>query len=262
MDRFPHKPGMIRRRAFLGGLTAAAAVPHAAGAAPARGPLVLAAVSLQGAMQAAADRWAGRGHARPLCSFAATSALARQVLAGAAADLFVSADEAWMDAVARAGRIVPGSRVAFLGNRLVAIQAASAARVPATIPLRRAFAHGRIALADPDAVPAGRYARAALARLGMWEMVAPRVVRAENVRAALALVERGAAEWGMVYATDARASARVRAFRMMPERAHPPIRYPLARLRSGSHAEAEAFRRFLIGGEGRAIFARAGFVAL
>ena len=113
-------------------------------------------------------------------------------------------------------------------------------------------------MADPDAVPAGRYGKAALLKLGAWPAVAPHVVRAENVRAALALVERGAAPFGIVYATDARGSAAVRVVGVFPAASHPPIRYPLARLKSGG-AEAEAFRRFLLGGEAGAILARAGF---
>ncbi|HVJ03991.1 MAG TPA: molybdate ABC transporter substrate-binding protein [Sphingomonas sp.] len=248
------------RRDFLVALGASAvAVP--AGAAP-RAPLVLAAASLQESLSAAADAWARQGHARPVLSFAASSALARQVMAGAAADLFVSADEPWMDAVETDGRIVPGTRADLAGNRLVVVQGARAPRIAASVPLGRVLARGRIAMADPASVPAGRYGQAALTRLGLWDAVAPRVVRAENVRAALALVERGAAEWGVVYATDARASSRVRAFRMFPESSHPPIRYPLARLSASTSADAESFRRFLLSREGKAIFARFWFQPL
>jgi molybdate transport system substrate-binding protein len=250
---------MIDRRTFVIGAGAATLLGPGAWAAQ-RGPLVLAASSLQESLTAAAEAWARRGHARPVLSFAASSALARQIAAGAAADLFLSADEAWMDDVARRGLIVPGSRADLVGNRLVVVQPASAP-VPGKVPLRSLLARGRVALADPAAVPAGRYAQASLTRLGLWDAVAPRVVRAENVRAALALVERGAAEWGVVYATDARASRRVRAVRLLAAATHPPIRYPLARLRRSTNPEAEGFRRFLLSGEGRAIFARFGFIA-
>ncbi len=243
---------------MLGGVAAAGLFGKAAVAAPAA-PLVLAAASLQESMSAAADRWAGKGHARPVLSFAASSALARQVAAGAPADLFASADEAWMDDLERRGLIVPGTRAPFLGNRLVVIQSATKPMPSRDVPLARLLATGRIALADPDSVPAGRYAKAAFEAMRLWPGVAPRVVRAENVRAAMALVERGAAEWGVVYATDARASSRVRAFRMFPTSVHPPIRYPLARLRASTSADAEGFRRFLLGHEGQGVFAGFGF---
>jgi molybdate transport system substrate-binding protein len=250
----------IGRREFLTGCGVAATLgPHALAAQ--RGPLVLAAASLQESLNAAADTWARLGHARPVLSFAASSALARQVAAGAAADLFVSADEPWMDDVQRRGLIVPGTRANLVGNRLAVVQPASARPVAGTVPLERVLASGRVALADPGSVPAGRYAQASLTGLGLWNDVAPRVVRAENVRAALALVERGAAEWGVVYATDARASRQVRAVRMLPANSHPPIRYPLARLKASTSADAEGFRRFLLSGGGKAIFARFGFTA-
>lgn len=251
---------MITRRALLLGAGSAAVAGNAAAAA--RGPLVLAAASLQESLNAAAGAWAAKGNARPICSFAASSALARQIAAGAAADLFISADEAWMDQVERRGRVVAGSRADFLGNRLVVIQARRAPPLGASVPLSQALRTGRIALADPDAVPAGRYAKASLDRLGLWQSVSPRVVRAENVRAALALVERGAADWAFVYATDAKASAKVRAVRMMPEGIHPPIRYPLARLKASTSPDAEPLRRFLLSREGKGVFAGFGFVPL
>ena len=228
--------------------------------AQARGPLVLAAASLQGAFDEAAEAWARRGHPRPVLSYAASSALARQVLAGAQADLFASADEDWMDVLAKAGRIVPGTRTDIAGNRLVVVAARGSRVRPTVETLGRALGAGPLAMADPGSVPAGRYGRAALERLGAWGQVEGRVVRAENVRAALALVERGAAPFGIVYATDARASSRVRVAGVFPAGSHPPIRYPVARLRGGS-AEAEGFRRFLLSREGQAILARHGFTA-
>jgi molybdate transport system substrate-binding protein len=233
----------------------------AAVAAPARPPLVLAAASLQESMTAAADAWAGKGHPRPVISFAASSALARQVEAGAGADLFVSADEDWMDALAAKGLIVPASRVIFLGNRLVVIAPAdSHVRIPLKPgPLARVLGAGPLAMADTESVPAGKYGKAALMKLGVWDAVAPHVVRAENVRAALALVERGAAPLGIVYATDAKASGRVRIAGVFPAGSYPPIAYPVARLTASTNVEGEAFRRFLVSREGRAIFARFGF---
>lgn len=224
-----------------------------------RGPLVLAAASLQESMTAAAAAWARAGHPRPVISFAGSSALARQVQAGAVADLFVAADEAWMDVLERDGLLAPGTRVTLLTNRLVVVQPAGGRDRLRLRDLAGTLSRGPLAMADPESVPAGRYGRAALVRLGAWDRVAPQVVRAENVRAALALVERGAAPFGIVYATDARASARVRVAGLFPASSHPPITYPLARLRASRNPEAEGFRRFLLSRAGRAIFARFGF---
>ena len=230
-------------------------------AAPARPPLVLAAASLQESMNAAADAWAKRGHPRPVISFAASSALARQVEAGAPADLFVSADEDWMNQLAARHLIVASTRVTFLGNRLVVVAPkASRVRIPLKPgPLARVLGAGPLAMADTDSVPAGKYGKAALEVLGVWDAVAPHVVRADNVRAALALVERGAAPLGIVYATDAEASPSVRIAGVFPERTHPPITYPIARLSSATSPDAEGFSRFLVSRAGKAIFARYGF---
>lgn len=229
-----------------------------------RGPLVLAAASLQEGLNAAADAWAARRHPRPIISFAASSALARQIEAGAPADLFISADEAWMDHVAGQGLIRSGSRVSFLANRLVLIAPQwSGVRLSLVrgFPIGRALNGGRLAMADPDSVPAGKYAKAALNSLGVWPAVANRLARAENVRAALALVERGEAPLGVVYATDARASSRVRVVGTFPAGSHPAITYPVATLRTSTNPEAGAFRRFLLSVEGRAIFVRHGFAS-
>jgi molybdate transport system substrate-binding protein len=246
------------RRIFLSLILALAA---AAPAAAQKAPLVLAAASLQESMNAAADAWAAKGHVRPVISFAASSALARQAAAGAPADLFVSADEEWMDDLQRRGLLVPGTRADMLGNRLVVVETAGG-RVARPQGPFRALASGQVAIADPDSVPAGRYARAALTSMGLWQAVEPRIIRAENVRAALAFVERGAAQQGIVYETDARASRLVRYVAVLPENSHPPIRYPIARLRASASPDAEGFRRFLLSREGKAIFVRFGFTAL
>ncbi|WP_040598480.1 molybdate ABC transporter substrate-binding protein [Sphingomonas elodea] len=257
-------PSTSIRRLVLAGIALYLSFPGVAYAAP-RPPIVLAAASLQESMNAAADAWAQMGHARPVLSFAASSALARQIQSGAPADLFVSADEPWMEAVEKAGKLVPGTRVAFLGNRLVLAASAGDRRTVAldrAAPLLAAIGQGRLAMADPDAVPAGLYGKAALRKIGAWDRLEPRVVRAENVRAALALVERGAVPFGIVYATDARASGKVRIAGIFPAATHPPIRYPVARLRTAASPEAELFRRFLISARGKAIFARYGFTPL
>ena len=228
----------------------------------ARAPVVLAAASLQESLDAAAQAWARKGHARPVISFAASSALARQIEAGAPADLFISADEDWMNAVAAKGAVRPGTRATFLYNDLVLI-APAASRVRLAIapdfPLARALGDGRLAMADPDAVPAGRYGKEALTRLGVWPSVQARVVRAENVRAALKLVEIGEAPLGIVYRTDALADKGVRIVATFPAASHAPIVYPIARLKASTSAEAEGFERFLLSGEGKAVFRRFGF---
>ena len=252
---------LLIRRHFLAVLLLLAAGPAFARQA---GPIVLGAASLQEALSAAGDAWAAGGHAKLVLSFAASSALARQIEAGAPADLFISADEPWMDEVVGKGLVVQGTRRSFLANRLVLIAPVSShvrLSIAPRFPLGRALGNGRLAMADPDAVPAGRYGKASLEKLGVWASVAPKVAWAENVRAALALVERGEAPLGIVYATDARASMQVRVVGTFPADSHPPITYPIARLKASTTPDAEGFRRFLLSAPGRTIFARYGFAA-
>ncbi len=224
--------------------------------------LVLAASSLQESLTEAATAWQAAGHPPPVISFAASSTLARQVAAGAPADLFFSADAAWMDHLATRGLIAPESRVDLLGNRLlvVALSGTPAGRLRNRGEIAATLSSGPIAMADPDSVPAGKYGKAALTRLGVWDRVAPHVVRAENVRAALALLERGAARYAIVYETDYRAARAARRVGTFPANSHPPIVYPLARLKSSTSAEAEGFRRFLMSAQGKAVFHKHGFL--
>jgi len=250
-------------RSLLRALFAALLIIATPAQADPRGPLVLAAASLQESMNAAADAWAAHHHPRPVLSFAASSALARQIAAGGAADLFVSADEDWMDTLAKSGLIVPGTRVSFLHGALVLIAPANSTvqlRPAPGFALSRALGGGRLAMADPDAVPAGRYGREALQHLHVWDAVSGQIARAENVRAALALVAHGAAPLGIVYATDARAEPAVRVVGLFPPDSHAPITYPVARLKASTNPDAEAFRRFLLSNEGKAIFRHYGFV--
>jgi molybdate transport system substrate-binding protein len=236
-----------------------ALLPIPALAAP---PLVLAAASLQESLNAAADAWAARHHERPTLSFAASSALARQIDAGAPADLFISADEPWMDDVARHGLIRPGTRVSLLANRLVLVAPAASAKPVAIGPgfaLARLIGSGKLAMGEPNSVPAGKYGKEALTRLGVWDAVAPKVASSENVRAALALVERGEVPYGIVYATDAIAAKGVKVVGVFPAASHAPIIYPIATLTASTSADAEGFRRFLISATGKAIFKKYGF---
>ncbi|CAD7340084.1 molybdate ABC transporter substrate-binding protein [Sphingomonadales bacterium 56] len=227
-----------------------------------RGPLVLAAASLQESLTAAADAWTAQGYERPILSFAASSALARQIEAGAPADLFLSADEPWMDAVAKKGLLRRGTRATLLTNKLVLIAPAGtmkAMQIRRGFPLARALGNGRLAMADPGSVPAGKYGKASLTALGVWPAIAAKIAAAENVRAALAMVERRQVPLGIVYATDARASKAVRIVGVFPEASHPPITYPLALLSRSTHREAAGFHRFLLSARAKAIFRRYGF---
>lgn len=231
-------------------------------AQPATGPLVLAAASLQEALSAAADAYAATGKPRPVLSFAASSALARQIDAGAPADIFISADEAWMDALAAKRLLRAGTRVNLLTNTLVLVAPAKAPlklAIGPGMPLAAALGSGRLAMADPDSVPAGKYGRAALTALGVWTAVEPKVVRGENVRSALQLVSGGNAAAGIVYATDARADPGVVVVGTFPASSHPPIVYPMAVLARSANPGAMPFAAFLRSGAGRAIFARYGF---
>ena len=221
---------------------------------PQTGPVVLAASSLQESLEEVGEAWAAEGHAPPVLSFAASSALARQVEQGAPADLFVSADEEWMDTLDGQGLLRSGTRGDILTNRLVLV-----ARKDGTVRSLAGLGDGRLALADPRAVPAGKYAKAALESLGQWPTVEARVVPAENVRAALALVERGEAVLGIVYTTDALASDGVEVIETFPASSHPPIRYPAALLAGSRHAEAAAFLAFLRSDTARQIFSKHGF---
>jgi molybdate transport system substrate-binding protein len=196
-------------------------------------------------------------------SFAASSALARQIEAGARADVFVAADEEWMDYLQQRGLIAAGSRRDIAGNRMVLIAPAdSAVRVEfgERVDLGPALGTGRLALADPDIVPAGRYARSALQRLGAWTAVEHAIARAENVRVALAYVARGEAPLGIVYETDARIEPRVRIVARLPEDTHAPIRYPAALTRTAG-GKGAGFLAFLVSAEARAVFDRYGFKA-
>jgi molybdate transport system substrate-binding protein len=197
-------------------------------------------------------------------SFASSSILARQIEAGAGADVFFPADEEWMDHLERRSRIRKSSRRNLVGNGLVLI-APRASEVQLAIepgfPLAAALGNGRLATGDPDSVPVGRYARAALTSLGVWDDVADRLVRAEDVRHALMFVARGEAPLGIVYATDARIDARVRIVGTFPAGSHLPITYPVA-LTPRAGPDAERFVHFVLGDAGRAAFERAGFTLL
>jgi len=197
-------------------------------------------------------------------SFAASSALARQIESGAPADVFFSADIEWMDYLETRHLIQSESRHDVLGNRLVLIAPASSTidlKIEANFDLGRALGAGRLATGDPDSVPVGRYARAALTSLGVWNTVASRLVRADNVRAALAFVDRGETPLGIVYETDAMIDPGVRVVDVFPEDTHPPITYPVA-LTTGAKSGAAQFADYARSPTAGAVFKKYGFVPL
>ncbi len=221
---------------------------------------VFAAASLTDAMGKVARLWAAQGHPMPSLSFASSAVLAQQAAQGAPADLFVSADEKWMDWLAARGLLRPGTRGDLLGNTLVLVEKQGEPPVAVGPQLDLAGLlgpGGRLAVGDPRSVPAGLYAEAALRKLGLWNSVAGRLAPAENVRAALLLVERGEVRAGIVYGSDVRAAPGLAVAGTFPETSHPPILYPAAALTAAP--EAAAFLRFLHTAPAAAAFRDAGF---
>lgn len=255
---------MIGRRRWLGLAAMAGLAPAVARA---QAPLVIfAAASLRNALDEVAADWAKQaGRPMPRISYAASSTLARQMEQGAPVDLFVPADLDWMDYAQGKGLIRPDSRVNLLGNRIVLVvpQASGLTEVPITAEgLARALAGGRLATGNVDAVPAGKYGKAALEKLGAWNAVKDSIAQSESVRAALLLVSRGEAPVGLVYATDAAADPGVRIVATFPTDSHPPIVYPAALARESSHADGRAFLDFLRGAAARKAFEKQGFTVM
>jgi molybdate transport system substrate-binding protein len=233
--------------------------------ASADGPVVMAPSSLQEALEEVADAWAARGHDRPVLSFAGSPVIARQIQGGAPADIVVLADEQWMDVLEAENLLADATRLALLGNRLVLVSPLStnSGKISGNLDsLPLLLGQQRLAMADPDSVPAGRYGKMALQSLGLWDQLSRQIAPTENVRAALALVERGEAPFGLVYASDLAASDKVRLAAEIPEAAQPPIRYPAALLTSSTDLDARAFLAFLTAPEAEAIFAKYQFVRL
>lgn len=232
---------------------------------PAEEVVVFAAASLKTALDAvAADFEAATGHSVTI-SYAGSNALAQQIIAGAPADIFLSAAVNWMDEVETAGLVVPGSRADLLGNRLVLIahgKAAAPVEIGVGLDLAGLLGDGRLAMAMVDAVPAGQYGKAALENLGLWASVEASVAQAENVRAALALVAMGEAPFGIVYATDAVAQDNVTVVGIFPQESHAPITYPVALLAGAADAADQAFLEALSSAAADARFGAEGFAIL
>lgn len=259
---------MIKRRSlFLSALAAAVAVFGNGGvhAQEQKPVLFFAAASLQTALNAIADAWQKETGKRVQFSYAASSALARQLEQGAPADLFASADLDWMDWADQRKLIKSDTRRTLLGNSLVLVapkDAASDLKIAPGFPLAAAIGDSRLATGTPQSVPAGKYAQAALTNLGVWDQVAPRVAGADNVRAALALVARGEAKYGIVYRTDANAEPRVKVVDTFPASSHAPIVYPFAVTATSAHPDAAAFLAYLATPSATKVFETEGFTVL
>jgi molybdate transport system substrate-binding protein len=224
---------------------------------------VFAAASLTDAMKDISAQWVQAGHPALRMSFGSSSTLARQIEQGAPANLFASADEKWMDYLAQKNLVVADTRKDLLGNDLVLV-------VPAEKPLHVSIGSGfdlsgllgpsgRLAVGDPAHVPVGIYAEQALKKLGMWESIAPRLARTDDVRSGLLLVERGEAPAGIVYGTDAAVSKGVMVAGTFPASSHDPITYPFALIKAGDTPEARALLTFLAGPQARGTFVQRGF---
>jgi molybdate transport system substrate-binding protein len=224
-------------------------------------PLVFAAASLKGPLDEAAAAFTAETGIELSISYAGSNTLAKQIEAGAGAHLFISADEDWMNHLAAVKLIASDSRIDLLSNELALIAPVASTTALGISPgfaLSDAIGDSKLAMADPDAVPAGKYGKAALTALGVWDAVSPKVARAENVRAALALVATGEAAFGIVYVTDAKAEAKVRTVGVFAANTHPQILYPAALTVTPSEAAAK-FLTFLRGETATAVFAKAGF---
>jgi molybdate transport system substrate-binding protein len=250
------------RRQVTGGLLGVLALLFM-GAAAAQDLTVFAAASLQNALEDVARLYQAKAGNAVRFSFASSSALARQIEQGAPAAIFASADEQWMDFLQQRQLIVVETRKSLLGNRLVLVVPANN---PVNVDPKPNFdfaallgADGRWVTGDPSGVPVGRYAQEALTKLGVWNFAQTRLVRAENVRVALAFVERGEAAAGIVYETDAAISKKVRIAGVFPADSHAPVSYPVAVIAKNDVPGARAFLQFLEGAESRDVFRKYGF---
>ena len=229
---------------------------------------VFAAASMTNAMQDIGNLWQAAGHARIAFSFASSSTLALQIEHGAPANVFVSADEKWMDALAARNAIVAGSRSDLVGNALVLVEPQArlkpmrleAGKLGKGADLAAILgASGRLAVGDPAHVPAGIYAQQALTKLGLWQGVKARLAPADSVRSALRMVETGEAPAGIVYATDVKITPTLGIAGTFPPESHDPIRYPVAVVFSHDTKEARAFLAFLRTADAQAVFLHYGF---
>jgi molybdate transport system substrate-binding protein len=255
-----------RRGVVLAAIAAVLTLSVPLHAADAQKPelLVFGASSLTNVLDEIGAAYTRETQQRVKFSYAASSALARQIEASAKADVFFSADTDWMDYLQARNLIDKSSRKDLLGNRLVLVAPANSTvqlKIAPNFPLAATLGKGHLATGDPDSVPVGRYARSALTTLGVWNDIADRVVRAENVRSALSFIARGEAPLGIVYQTDALVEKQVRVVDIFPENTHPPIVYPVAAT-VGARSGARQFVEFLSGPSAVVLFKRYGFIVL
>lgn len=271
------KVGMIEGRSgWLRRLVVATAVLAGLGAGPGTGwapaalaqnkpVLVFAAASLKNALDDVNAQYGRETGKHAAISYAASSTLAKQIEAAAPADIFISADLDWIDYLAKRNLIKPATRQTLLGNRLVLV-APRTSSAPVDIkkgfPLARLLKGGKLAMADTASVPAGKYGRAALESLGVWPSVERDIAQAENVRAALALVARGEAPYGIVYETDAASEPGVKVVGAFPENSHPPIVYPIALTANSTNPDAPAFLAYIESAKAKPLFEKQGFTVL
>jgi molybdate transport system substrate-binding protein len=258
---FPTRRNLIA--ATLAGAILAFGAIMAPAAANAQTTLVMAAASMKDSLEEVAKLYEQKTGNKVGLSFAASSALAKQIEQQAPADIFISADLDWMDYLAKRDLIKPATRSNLLGNRLVLI-APKAVASPITIekgdfPVLQRLGDSRLATGEPSSVPVGKYAKAALTNLGVWNQVEPKLVRAESVRSALAFVSRGEALLGIVYETDAKVDKGVEVIGAFPADSYPAIIYPVAQTAIGKAPDAEAFLTFLKSPEAFEVFKKYGF---
>lgn len=258
---------MLNRRSFasaavaLLGFAAVVATPLAA---QAQETTVFAAASLKNALDNINAAWKTSASKEATISYAASSALAKQIEQGAPADVFISADLDWMKYVSEKNLTKKDTEKNLLGNRIVLVGAADAAdtEIKEGFDLAGLLKGGKLAMANVDSVPAGKYGKEALTKLKVWDGVSGSVAQAENVRAALALVSTGEAPYGIVYETDAVADKKVKVVGVFPEDSHAPIIYPVAILAESKSADAKAFYDFLATPEAKKMFEEQGFTVL
>jgi molybdate transport system substrate-binding protein len=257
------------RRLVMAALSAAAftLVPCASlSHAQDREVVVFAAASLKTALDEVAKAWSAKsGGTKVAISYAASSALAKQIESGAPADIFISADLDWMDYLAERGLVRPDTRVNLLGNQLVIVAPADSTaklEMGPKLDLAAALGDGRLAMANVDSVPAGKYGKAALRKLGAWDGVKDKLAQAENVRAALQFVARGEAPLGIVYRTDVSSDPKVKVVAAFPADSHPPIIYPIAITQTSSNPAARSLLEFLRSGDAKGAFDKQGFTVL
>jgi molybdate transport system substrate-binding protein len=254
----------------LGGAFLLALAPGLTPASPAfadeaKPPVVFAAASMKTALDAVAEAWTAQTGKRVTISYGSSGALAKQIEAGAPADIFFSADVVWMDTLAKAKALQDKTRQSILGNRLVLVEPKDGVigmKIAKGFDLAGALGDGKLAVCFIASCPAGIYAKEALLDLGVYPSVLPKIVQADNVRAALLLVARGEAKLGIVYATDAKAEPGVKVIDVFPDETHSPIVYQVAILKAATSPDSVGFEAFLRGEAATKIFAKQGFIIL